>query len=254
VDDSSASRSPSQSTRQNARATRTMSDDERRGDRDGERRGDRDDERRGDRNGGDRGGERSESRREEGVSVLVRNLTFKLSKEDLREEFEKFGSVKDVYIPLDYMTREPRGFAFIEMSCKAEADEAISALDGKDLDGRVIKVLLAAQKRKRPEEMARVDPRSQGGGRRGPPGGRYDDRRRSPPRRRYDDDYRRGGGGGGGRYDDRRRSRSRSRSFERRRDDRRRRDDDRDEAPRRRRDRSRSRSKSASRSPSRRRD
>ncbi|KAK7230353.1 translation initiation factor [Aureococcus anophagefferens] len=104
-----------------------MSDDERRGDRDGERRGDRDDERRGDRNGGDRGGERSESRREEGVSVLVRNLTFKLSKEDLREEFEKFGSVKDVYIPLDYMTREPRGFSLAQIACLVDSMAEMTA-------------------------------------------------------------------------------------------------------------------------------
>ena len=217
----------------------------------------------GDRRDDDRG--RDGPRERDGVSVLVRNLTFKVDKNELQTKFEAFGTVKDVYIPLDYVTREPRGFAFIEMSTKDEADEVIEKLDGAEIDGRVVKVLLAAQKRKRPEEMARVDPRSQrnfggngdryGGGRgRSPP--RYGDRYDGPPRGGgYGDRRGRSPPRGGGRYDDRRRSRSRSRSYERRRDDRRRRDDDdEDDHRRRRRDRSPSRSASGSRSRSRRRD
>jgi len=71
--------------------------------------------------GGSRNGDRDRGgggREEEGVSLLVRNLTFKVNKEDIRAEFVKHGRVRDVYIPVDYISREPRGFAFVEMGGK----------------------------------------------------------------------------------------------------------------------------------------
>ena len=119
----------------------------------------------GARGGGGGGGDRdgNSGPREDGVSLLVRNLTYKVDKEELRGEFGKHGRVVDVYVPVDYVSREPRGFAFLEMGNKADADAALAALDGHTIDGRVIKVLFAANKRKRPDEMSRMDPRRGGG-------------------------------------------------------------------------------------------
>ena len=46
---------------------------------------------------------------------------------------EKYGEVKDVYIPTDYYTRRPRGFAFVEFLNADEALDAVTKLNGKQL-------------------------------------------------------------------------------------------------------------------------
>lgn len=61
-----------------------------------------------------RGRSRSRSAEKEPASLLVRNVSFRVSPEELRKVFEKYGEVRDVYIPLDYSTQRPRGFAFVE--------------------------------------------------------------------------------------------------------------------------------------------
>ena len=130
----------------------------------------------------------------------------------VRNAFKEFGRVVDVYLPLDYMTKQPRGFAFVEMGDRRSAAAAIDGLDGKVIDNRAVKVLFATQKRKRPDQMQTLDPRTARGAYRGPPP-------RGPP----PPGYYGGGGGYRGRSPDRRRrdrSRSRSRSRRRRRRDR----------------------------------
>jgi len=51
--------------------------------------------------------------RNNNCSVLVRNINRSTSTDTLKEVFGKIGEVKDVYIPRDYHTREPKGFAFV---------------------------------------------------------------------------------------------------------------------------------------------
>lgn len=62
--------------------------------------------------------ERSEGRDErEGSgssSLLVRNLSYRIRAEEIRRMMERYGDVRDVYIPLDFYTKKPRGFAFVE--------------------------------------------------------------------------------------------------------------------------------------------
>ena len=92
-------------------------DDDRRDDRrdddrrDDDRRDERRDEPRG--GGGDRGGGKGD--REKKHSLLVRNLDRCTNVDFLRDTFSKYGEVKDVYMPRNHMTREPKGFAFIEV-------------------------------------------------------------------------------------------------------------------------------------------
>ena len=151
----------------------------------------------------------------EGVSLLCRNLGYNTDKEAVRNAFKEFGRVVDVYLPLDYVTKQPRGFAFVEMGDRRSAAAAIDGLDGKVIDNRAVKVLFATQKRKRPDQMQTLDPRTARGAYRGPPP-------RGPPPPGYG--YGGGYGGGGGprgrspRRSRRDRSRSRSRSRRRRRD------------------------------------
>ncbi len=81
--------------------------------------------------------------------LFIGNLAFSLTEEQLKEEFGAFGSVNSVKIITDRMTGRSRGFGFIEMENADGAQEAISSLDGKDLDGRAIRVNIAEDKPKR---------------------------------------------------------------------------------------------------------
>lgn len=76
-----------------------------------------------------------------GSRLYVGNLSFTTTEDGLRAAFSAKGRVvKDVAIPSDRETGRPRGFAFIEMASDGEAQAAIADLDGKDLDGRTLKV------------------------------------------------------------------------------------------------------------------
>ena len=74
------------------------------------------------------------------MNIYVGNLSFDVKESDLREAFEAFGSVDTVKIIEDKYSGRSRGFGFVEMGDKAEAEEAIKSLNGKSLQGRDIKV------------------------------------------------------------------------------------------------------------------
>ncbi|GLT43850.1 hypothetical protein SLA2020_177800 [Shorea laevis] len=86
-------------------------------------------------------------------SLLVRNIPLDCRPEELRIPFERFGHVRDVYIPKDYYTGEPRGFAFVQFVDPYDAMEAQHRMNGKIFAGREVSVVVAAETRKRPEEM-----------------------------------------------------------------------------------------------------
>ncbi|XP_010542459.1 PREDICTED: serine/arginine-rich SC35-like splicing factor SCL33 isoform X1 [Tarenaya hassleriana] len=107
------------------------------------------------------------------TSLLVRNLRHDCRPEDLRRSFEQFGPLKDIYLPRDYYSGEPRGFGFVQFVDPADAAEAKHHMDGYLLLGRELTVVFAEENRKKPTEMRARDR----GGR-----SRFRDRRRSPPR------------------------------------------------------------------------
>ncbi|KAH9766686.1 RRM domain-containing protein [Citrus sinensis] len=109
-------------------------------------------------------------------SLLVRNIPLDCRPEELRAPFERFGVVRDVYLPKDYYTGEPRGFAFVQFVDPYEAAEAQHHMNGKRFAGREISVVLAAETRKRPEEMRQ---RHRGGSSYGGPRSSYYGRYRS---------------------------------------------------------------------------
>ncbi|XP_010480064.1 PREDICTED: serine/arginine-rich SC35-like splicing factor SCL33 isoform X2 [Camelina sativa] len=106
------------------------------------------------------------------TSLLVRNLRHDVRQEDLRRAFEQFGHLKDIYLPRDYYTGDPRGFGFVQFVDPADAEDAKHHMDGYVLLGRELTVVFAEENRKKPTEMRA---RERGGG-------RFRDRRRSPPR------------------------------------------------------------------------
>lgn len=97
--------------------------------------------------------------------LYVGNLGYSVTTSMLEELFASVGEVTSVNVITDRMTGRSRGFAFVEMAESADAQKAITELNGRDLEGRAIKVAEARPQRDR-----------QGGG--------YDDRR-GGRRRRY---------------------------------------------------------------------
>lgn len=128
------------------------------------------------------------------MNIFVGNLSRDVTEDDLRQAFEAFGQVSSAAVIKDKMTRESRGFGFVEMPNQGEATAAMQALNNSDLRGRPINVNEA-----RPREDRGGG--GGGGGRRG--GGGYG----GGGDRGYGGGGDRGYGGGGdrgGRRDDRR--------------------------------------------------
>ena len=96
------------------------------------------------------------------VNIYVGNLSRDVNEEDLQEAFGAFGQVASVNIIKDKFSGESRGFGFVEMPEKAEAQAAIADLNGKDLKGQTLNVNEA-----RPRTEGRRDRggRGVGGGR-----------------------------------------------------------------------------------------
>lgn len=105
------------------------------------------------------------------MKIYVGNLAFDVTEDELSAEFGTFGRVESVAIPADKISGRPRGFAFVEMASKSEAEAAIAGLNGKMLKNRTIVV---NESRPRPDNRG---------------GGSYSDRRSGG--------YNRGGYGGG---------------------------------------------------------
>lgn len=81
------------------------------------------------------------------MKIYVGNLSYSTSSDDLRTLFEEFGSVDSAEVVMDRNTNRSRGFGFVEMSSSEEANAAISAINGKDVDGRPLNVSEARPKR-----------------------------------------------------------------------------------------------------------
>ena len=93
------------------------------------------------------------------MKIYVGNLSYDITEEELRQEFLTFGGVESVSIISDKYSGRPKGFGFVEMASKSEAEAAIAGLNGKILRERTIVVN---------EARPRPDNRS---------GGSYGDRR-----------------------------------------------------------------------------
>lgn len=102
------------------------------------------------------------------TKLFVGNLSFNTTENDLHDAFAAHGTVVEATLMMDRMSGRSRGFAFVTMGTPEEAQKAIAAMNGSQLDGRPLTVNIARPREERPPG---------GGGRR---------------------EYRGGGGGGGG--------------------------------------------------------
>jgi RNA recognition motif-containing protein len=100
------------------------------------------------------------------VNIYVGNLSRDVSESELKEAFQAFGEVQTASIIKDKFTGESRGFGFVEMPNKEEADKAIAGMNGKDLKGRNLTVNEARPRTDRPRTGGGF-----GGGRGGSRGG-----------------------------------------------------------------------------------
>jgi RNA recognition motif-containing protein len=98
-------------------------------------------------------------------NIFVSNLSFGLNSESLQDAFEAYGEVVSAKIITDKFTGRSRGYGFVEMSNDRSADEAISALNGAELDGKTISVAEARPREERPRRTSNNNSRS--GGNRG---------------------------------------------------------------------------------------
>jgi cold-inducible RNA-binding protein len=95
------------------------------------------------------------------TKLYVGNLSFETSESDLQTMFAQSGVIKSVQIIKDRDTGRSKGFGFVEMTTQEEAQNAIKALNGKEVSGRALTINLAKPREER-----------SGGGSRGGGGGR----------------------------------------------------------------------------------
>ena len=101
------------------------------------------------------------------MNIYVGNLSGDVGDDDLRQAFEAFGEVTSASVIKDKFSGESRGFGFVEMPAKDEAQSAIDGLNGKDLKGQSLNINEA-----RPRTESRGGRGGYGGGRGGQGGGK----------------------------------------------------------------------------------
>ncbi|KKQ32203.1 MAG: RNP-1 like protein RNA-binding protein [Candidatus Nomurabacteria bacterium GW2011_GWA1_37_20] len=82
--------------------------------------------------------------------LYVGNLSYTTTEDSLKDAFSKAGTVASATLVIDKMSGRSRGFGFVEMSSDEEAEKAVTMWDGKDLDGRMVKVNEARPMEDRP--------------------------------------------------------------------------------------------------------
>ena len=132
------------------------------------------------------------------ASLYVRGLSEKTRYEDLKKIFGRYGRLVDITLPVDYYTRDAKGYGFVEYEESRDAEEALHALDRYRLLGRELEVEFARGDRKTPSEMRLREKEARYGRSGGSNFGRRD-RSRSRDRRQRSGspsnrDRRRGGG------------------------------------------------------------
>ncbi len=86
------------------------------------------------------------------MQIYIGNMSYGSTEEDIKTLFEKYGEVESVKLITDRETGRAKGFGFVEMADSTKAQEAIDDLNGKELDGRTLRINEA---KPRPERSPR---------------------------------------------------------------------------------------------------
>lgn len=89
------------------------------------------------------------------MNIYVGNLPYAITEDDLNDAFSEFGEVASVSIIKDKFSGQSKGFGFVEMPNDNEAEEAIEALNERDLKGRNLRVNQAKPREERPQRRPR---------------------------------------------------------------------------------------------------
>ncbi|KAK3674195.1 Multiple RNA-binding domain-containing protein 1 [Recurvomyces mirabilis] len=81
------------------------------------------------------------------MRLFIRNLPYNVTREDLQAEFESFGEIEEVHVPLDVKTGIAKGFAYVQFSTAEAAENALYERDGQTFQGRLLHILPATAKR-----------------------------------------------------------------------------------------------------------
>jgi len=101
-------------------------------------------------------------------NLFIGNLSFQTTESELRALFEPFGPITRVHIAMNRETGRARGFAFVELAEDSGAANAVTALNGKEVGGRALRVNEAVPKSDRPSRPSSgFAPRGDGGSRDG---------------------------------------------------------------------------------------
>lgn len=99
--------------------------------------------------------------------LFIGGLPFSIDDQALVALFSKHGKVESANVIMDRMTNQSKGFGFVDMGSEQEAQAAIKALDGTEVEGRKITVNIARPREERPSgNFGRRDNNSRGGGNR----------------------------------------------------------------------------------------
>ena len=83
-----------------------------------------------------------------GKKLFVGNLSWDVRDEQLKEAFSAVGTVEEAVVIMDRMKNRSKGFGFVTMSTEEEAQKAMEALNGQEIDGRAVNVSLAREEKK----------------------------------------------------------------------------------------------------------
>ncbi len=83
-----------------------------------------------------------------GKKLFVGNLSWNVRDEELKEAFAPHGTVEEAVVIMDRMKNRSKGFGFVTMSTEEEAQKAMEALNGQEIDGRAVNVSEAREEKK----------------------------------------------------------------------------------------------------------
>ena len=89
--------------------------------------------------------------------LYLRNIPFEITEDDIREKFEKFGTINEIHIPINYKTNQSFGYAYISYETVESSIMAINKMDGEYFMGRRLHISIAEEKYNKPQSELKIN-------------------------------------------------------------------------------------------------